>query len=84
MLSIQRTWYMRKLWGRISYNPSVSDDLFKNHLALKYPEADSDQLFEAWSSASRAIQLANEQVTGTWDLDFKWWPEGWTKKNQDF
>jgi len=77
-LSIQRTWYMQKLWGRISYNPSVSDDLFKNHLALKYPEVSSEELFDAWSSASRAIQLANEQVTGTWDLDFKWWPEGWT------
>jgi hypothetical protein len=25
-LSIQRTWYMQKLWGRISYNPSISDE----------------------------------------------------------
>jgi len=77
-LSIQRTWYMQKLWGRISYNPSVSDVLFKNHLALKYPEASSDELFEAWSNASGAIRLANEQVTGSWDLDMDWWPEGWT------
>jgi len=81
MLSIQRTWYMQKLWGRISYNPNVSDDLFKNHLALKYPEVNTDELFQAWSKASRAVQLANEQVTGTWDLDFKWWPEGWTSKD---
>ena len=78
MLSVQQTWYMQKLWGRISYNPSISDDYFKKHLALKYPEASSQKLFDAWSSASKAIQLANEQVTGTWDLDFKWWPEGWT------
>ena len=78
MLSIQRTWYMQKLWGRISYNPSVSDDLFKNHLTLKYPEAPSEKLFEAWSNASGAIRLANEQVTGSWDLDMDWWPEGWT------
>ncbi len=77
-LSIQKTWYMQKLWGRISYNPSVSDDLFKNHLAFKYPEVSVEELFRAWSSASRAILLANEQVTGTWDLDFRWWPEGWT------
>lgn len=69
---------MQKLWGRISYNPSVSDELFKKHLAYKYPEVSSGELFKAWSGASRAIQLANEQVTGTWDLDFKWWPEGWT------
>lgn len=81
MLSIQRTWYMQKLWGRISYNPDVSDDLFKNHLAQKYPQISAERLFEAWSNASRAIQLANEQVTGTWNLDFKWWPEGWTSKD---
>lgn len=69
---------MQKLWGRISYNPSVSDELFKNHLAFKYPEVSVEKLFEAWSSASRAIRLANEQVTGTWSLDFHWYPEGWT------
>ena len=77
-LSIQRTWYMQKLWGRISYNPSVSDDLFKNHLALRYPEVSSAELFEAWTNASGAVRLANEQVTGHWDLDMDWWPEGWT------
>ena len=81
MLSIQRTWYMQKLWGRISYNPNISDDYFKKCLAFKYPEVSSDTLFQAWSRASRAVQLANEQVTGTWDLDFKWWPEGWTSNN---
>ena len=77
-LSIQKTWYMQKLWGRISYNPSVSDELFKNHLAFNYPEASSEQLFQAWSSASGALRLSNEQVTGQWDLDMDWWPEGWT------
>lgn len=77
-LSIQETWFMQKLWGRISYNPSVSDDLFKNHLAFKYPAAPAEKLFRAWSSASAALRLANEQVTGEWDLDMDWWPEGWT------
>lgn len=77
-LSVQRTWYMQKLWGRISYNPSVSDELFKNHLAFKFSEVNSDELFEAWSNASASIRLANEQVTGSWDLDMDWWPEGWT------
>lgn len=77
-LSIQRTWYMQKLWGRISYNPSLSDELFKNHLSLKYPEVSSEKLFEAWKNASASIRLANEQITGAWDLDMDWWPEGWT------
>ena len=77
-LSIQRTWYMQKIWGRISYNPSVSNDLFINHLAVKYPEVDAVKLFEAGSDASGSIRLANEQVTGKWDLDKDWYPEGWT------
>ena len=80
-LSIQKTWFMQKLWGRISYNPSITDDFFRKHLALKYPEVSSGDLFELWTKASRAIRVANEQVTGTWDLDFKWWPEGWTSNN---
>jgi hypothetical protein len=83
-LSIQKTWYMQKLWGRISFNPAVSDTLFKNHLAYKYPEAASEQLFQAWNNASRALQIANEQVTGTWSLDFHWWPEGWTSSKTGF
>jgi hypothetical protein len=77
-LSIQRTWYMQKIWGRIGYNPAVSDQLFKDHLALKFPEVSADKLFEAWSNASASIRLANEQVTGEWDLDMDWWPEAWT------
>ena len=77
-LSIQKTWHMQKLWGRISYNPSVADDLFKNHLAFRYPEVSSEHLFQAWSNASAALRLSNEQVTGEWDLDMDWWPEGWT------
>ena len=77
-LSIQRTWYMQKLWGRISYNPAISDDFFKRHLAARFPEVPSDKLFEAWSSASGAIRRANEQVTGKWQFDADFWPEMWT------
>jgi hypothetical protein len=79
-LSIQKTWYMQKLWGRISYNPSVPDDLFKRHLAQRHPDVSAERLFQAWSHASRAVQKANEQVTGSWSLDFDWWPEGWSSK----
>ena len=77
-LSIQRTWYMQKLWGRISYNPSISDEFFKQHLAARFPEVPTDRLLEAWSSASGAIRRANEQVTGKWQFDADFWPEMWT------
>ncbi|MCX6855735.1 MAG: hypothetical protein NTV80_12620 [Verrucomicrobia bacterium] len=77
-LSVQRTWYMQKLWGRISYNPSISDDFFKQHLASRFPGVESEKLFEAWSCASGAIRRANEQVTGKWQFDADFWPELWT------
>lgn len=83
-LSIQKTWYMQKIWGRIAYDPSVSDDLFINHLAYKYPEAPAKELFQAWSKASRSVKLASEQVTGSWHLDFNWWPEGWTRSGPGY
>ena len=83
-LDIQRTWLMQKLWGRIAYNPAVADDLFKAHLKERYPEAPTDALFEAWTKASRAIRLFNEQVTGNWSLDFHWMPERWTDKDEGY
>lgn len=85
-LEIQKNWLFYKLWGRLMYDPNTSSELFKNYLNYKYPEANSERLFEAWSKASRALQIANEQVTGfavdrkyrSRRLDFQWWPEMYT------
>jgi hypothetical protein len=75
-LEVQRQWYMYKMWGRLAYNPATSDAVFKSHLALKYPEVPSEELFAAWSKASRGMPKANELVHGTLKLDWQWWPEG--------
>ncbi len=75
---------MQKIWGRMAYNPNVADDLLKNHLVRRYPEAAVNDLFEAWSKAARAVRLVNEQVTGEWSLDFHWWPERWTSKDAGY
>ncbi|MFC1765563.1 hypothetical protein ACFL6U_26255 [Planctomycetota bacterium] len=77
MLAIERLWYMQKVWGRLQYNPNTSDDFFKSHLAFKFPEANADNLFKAWSDASKAIRKANEQITETFRVDWKGWFEGW-------
>jgi hypothetical protein len=76
MLEVERRWYMEMLWGRISYNPATSNDIFKNMLAQRFPTADADDLFEAWSLASRSLPKATELIMGTWSLDFHWYPEG--------
>jgi hypothetical protein len=85
-LEIQKQWLFYKQWGRLLYDPNTSNELFQNHLSYKYPEVNSERLYEGWSKASRALQIANEQVTGfavdkkyrSRRLDFQWWPEMYT------
>ena len=87
-LEIQKHWYLYKLWGRLQYNPETPVEWFKNEMHIKYPEVKVNDLFEAWTKASNAMQLANEQVGGrgmpnqenvSRMLDFQWWPELYTR-----
>ena len=75
-LEVERRWYMEMLWGRISYNPGIGDDVFKNLLARRYPTVSAGDLFEAWALASRSLPKVTELVMGEWKLDFHWYPEG--------
>jgi hypothetical protein len=74
-LEVERRWYMEMLWGRISYNPKTSDDVFKNRLAQRYPKVNTDNLFQAWTLASRPLPKVTELIMGEWSLDFHWYPE---------
>ena len=76
LLEAQRQWYMFMLWGRLAYDPATPDAVFKNHMALKFPEVSAESLFTAWSKASRGLPKATEVVHGTMKLDWQWWPEG--------
>lgn len=58
------------------YNPATSDTVFKNHLALRFPEFSSEKLFTAWSLALRGLPKATELIHGTMKLGWQWWPEG--------
>jgi hypothetical protein len=75
-LEVERRWYMEMLWGRISYNPQTSDDVFKNMLAKRFPVVSADKLFDAWSLASRSLPKVTELIMRNWSLDFHWYPEG--------
>lgn len=75
-LEVERRWYMEMLWGRLSYSPGMSDDVFKNLLARRYPTVTSAaSLFDAWSLASRSLPKVTELVMKNWSLDFHWYPE---------
>jgi hypothetical protein len=76
LLEVQRQWYLFMLWGRLAFNPDTPDTVFKNRMAVKFPEVSSDNLFTAWSKASRGLPKATELIHGTMKLDYQWWPEG--------
>lgn len=89
LLEVQRQWYMMMIWGRLSYNPETSDEVFKNYLRLKFPEVSSENLFTAWSMASSGFPKITELIQTTMRRDSDWWPEACqTKRNfitvQDF
>jgi hypothetical protein len=74
-LEVERRWYMEMLWGRISYNPNVGDDVFKNMLAKRFPTVSAENLFQAWTLSSRTLPKVTELIMGNWSLDFHWYPE---------
>ena len=74
-LEVQRSWYMNKLWGRLTYNPETPDEVFKNHMAFKYPGVSAETLFQAWSKASCGIPKFTELVQTTLRDDDDWTPE---------
>lgn len=72
-LIIQKQWYSFMLWGRLSYNPSIPDDVFTAHLAQHFPGVNTKELMYAWSNASMVIPMITRFVWG--DIDLKWFPE---------
>jgi hypothetical protein len=74
-LEVERRWYMEMLWGRLSYNPNLGDDVFKNMLAKRFPTVSAENLFQAWTLSSRTLPKVTELIMGKWSLDFHWYPE---------
>ena len=75
-LVIEKQWYSFMLWGRLSFDPSLTDALFERTLATRFPEVSSEKLYAASSCASRIIPRA---TTFSWgNIDIKWFPEGCT------
>lgn len=72
-IELAKHWYHFMLWGRLGYNPDISDDRFILILQNRFPEVDAQQLFTAWQEAS----LIYPTTTGFhWGpLDFQWYIE---------
>ncbi len=73
-LEIDRHWYHWMLWGRLGYDPKLSNARFNQILQARFPQVNAQQLFTAWESASMIFPLTTGFHWG--DVDFKWYPEG--------
>ena len=72
-IEVVKHWYHWMMWGRLGYNPEITNGRFIQILGGHFPGIDAAQLFEAWQEAS----LIYPTTTGFhWGpLDFQWYIE---------
>jgi hypothetical protein len=79
-LVMEKQWYSFMLWGRLAYDPALTDSHFERILAARHPKASSPHLFCALQSASQVMPLITRFFWG--DIDIKWYPEAcWCHPN---
>ena len=73
-IELQKHWYHWMMWGRLGYNPDVTNERFTQIIQQRFPEANGQKLFTAWQEAS----MVYPKVTGLhWgQFDFEWYIEG--------
>lgn len=72
-LIMQKQWYSFMLWGRLGYDPDLSDNIFQQNLSQHFPSVDNNELMKGWSAASMIFPWITRFVWG--DIDLKWFPE---------
>ena len=72
-IEIVKHWYHWMMWGRLGYNPEISNERFTQILQHRYPEIDAERLFTAWQEASMIYPTTTGFHWGP--LDFQWYIE---------
>jgi hypothetical protein len=72
-LVMKKQWYSFLLWGRLSYDPQLSNEHFRRILAAHFPTLPSETLYEAWATASKIFPQITRFFWG--DIDLRWFPE---------
>jgi len=72
-LIIQKQWYSFMLWGRLSYDPDLKDNLFLKTIETRFKGVPPKTLMDGWSSASMIFPWITRFSWG--DIDLKWFPE---------
>lgn len=74
-LVFDRQWYLFALFGRLGFDPELSDDYFRRRLRMRYPAADPDILFDSWQAASTIVPTVNSFHFEGIPFDLDWYPE---------
>ena len=72
-IEIVKHWYHWMMWGRLGYNPEITDERFTQILQNHFPETDAQKLFTAWQEASMIYPVTTGFHWGP--LDFQWYIE---------
>lgn len=77
-IEIVKHWYQWMCWGRLGYNPNMSNDRFIDYIQYRFPTVNAKDMFDSWQSAS----MIYPWVTGFhWgSLDFQWYIESGQSK----
>ncbi|NND07279.1 MAG: carbohydrate-binding family 6 protein [Saprospiraceae bacterium] len=73
-LEIVKHWYHWLMWGRLSYDPQITDERFQQILQVKFPHTDASTLYQAWHEASMIYPVTTGFHWGR--VDFMWYIEG--------
>lgn len=73
-IEIEKHWYHWMLWGRLSYDPGVPNERFRDIVEDHFPGVDASRLSRAWHLASMIYPITTGFHWGA--LDYKWYIEG--------
>jgi len=77
-LVYDKRWYCFNIWGKLSYDPDVSDSYFVNELKARFPKVNAQNLYNAWAKASQVVPLVNRFHNIGCQMDYQWYPEACT------
>ncbi len=72
-IEIVKHWYHWLLWGRLGYDPTITNERFTHILQSRFPDVDAAKLFSAWQEASMVYPKTTGFHWGA--LDFQWYIE---------
>jgi hypothetical protein len=74
LLEVEKHWFHWLLWGRLGYDPKLTNERLVAILGARFPGVDAQKLFDAWQAASMTYPLTTGFHWGA--LDFQWYIEG--------